>query len=291
MPNDDHVLALEIGGTHSTAAVVDLETWSVVGASHRADLDAGADAEPLLDAFVSPARSLAVPSAAMWGVAMPDPFDYRRGVALFRGVGKFESLCGVDVRSAMITRSGARDVRFGNDADAFTLGEWVRGAAAGAERCAGLTLGTGVGTGWVAAGAVVDPGDPPDGRAHRLTIGDQALEDVMSRRAVRRAYEQATGADLDVREITDRARAGEDDAVRVLAGALRGLGGALAPRFAGFGADVVVIGGSMAASWDILEPWFREGAGTLPELKLAADPEQAPLIGAAYGAAGDCLIP
>jgi glucokinase len=94
-----------------------------------------------------------------------------------------------------------------------------------------------------------------------------------------------------VQGIADRARGGEDEAVRVLADALRALGSVLGPRFARFGADVVVVGGAMSASWDLFEPWFREGAGRLPETRLAADPESAPLIGAAYGAAHNCLIP
>jgi glucokinase len=291
MPNENGVPVIEIGGTHATAAVVDVATWTVVGTAERGSLDAAADSEPLLDAFTAPTRTLATPSGALWGIAMPDPFDYRRGIALFRGVGKFECLYGVDVRSALVSRLAAREVRFGNDADAFTLGEWVSGAAHGADRCAGMTLGTGVGTGWVAAGAVVDPGDPPDGRAHRLHIGDRALEDVMSRRALRHAYTRRTGEDVDVQGIADRARGGEDEAVRVLADALRALGSVLGPRFARFGADVVVVGGAMSASWDLFEPWFREGAGRLPETRLAADPESAPLIGAAYGAAHNCLIP
>jgi glucokinase len=113
----------------------------------------------------------------------------------------------------------------------------------------------------------------------------------MSRRAVRRAYAERTGADADVREIADRARDGEDEAAGVLGDALRALGRALAPRFAAFGAEVVVIGGSMSASWDLFESWFREGAGTLPDIRLAADPHNAPLVGAAYGAAHNCLVP
>jgi glyoxylase-like metal-dependent hydrolase (beta-lactamase superfamily II) len=32
---------------------------------------------------------------------MPDPFDYERGIGLFRGVAKFEALYGVDVRAAL----------------------------------------------------------------------------------------------------------------------------------------------------------------------------------------------
>ena len=69
----------------------------------------------------------------------------------------------------------------------------------------------------------------------------------------------------------------------VLADALRALGAALAPCLRGFEADVVVVGGSMARSWDLFDGWFRDGLGGATDavIRLAADPERAALLGAA----------
>ena len=66
--------------------------------------------------------------------------------------------------------------------------------------------------------------------------------------------------------------------------ALRSMGLALAGPIHDFGADVIVVGGSMSASWDLFEPWFREGAGDIgaPPVRIATDADVAPLIGAAY---------
>ena len=279
------VPVLEVGGTHATAAVVETTTWTVDGAAHRVDIDGSGDAEDILTGFAAAAAALDVEPAAVWGVAMPDPFDYAQGIGRFHDVGKFESLDGVDVRAALLARLPGRDVVFGNDADAFTLGEWVAGAGRDHDRVMGLTLGTGVGTGWVADGTVVDPLVPPGGRAHRLVIDGSPLEDVVSRRAVRAAYRGATGdGQPDVHEIADRARHGERAAAAVLAHAFRALGRALAAPVRDFGAEVMVVGGSMAASWDLFAPWFAEGAGDvrLPRIVLADDPDAAPLVGAGY---------
>jgi glucokinase len=70
----------------------------------------------------------------------------------------------------------------------------------------------------------------------------------------------------------------------VLAHALRSLGRALAAPIHDFGADLVVVGGSMSASWELFEGWFREGAGesAVPPVRVAADTDTAPLFGAAY---------
>jgi glucokinase len=285
----DHrtVPVLDIGGTHCTAALVDAASWQVVGEHHRVDVDSRAGTEQILDAFAAAAADLAAPAGARWAVAMPDPFDYPGGIGRFHGVGKYEALDGVDVRGGLLARlpGSPADIVFANDADAFTVGEWVAGAAAGTRRAVGLTLGTGVGSGWVDSGHVVDPGSPAGGRAHRLFVDGVPLEDAMSRRAIRRAYAAATGdTDADVREISERARAGDGSAAGVLAHSLHALGRALAPVVHAFGADVVVVGGSMSGSWELFEPWFREGAGPVPvpPTPVAADPDGAPLIGAAH---------
>ena len=275
---------LDVGGTHATAAHIDPRTWRVDGEPRRADIDAHAGAAAILDAIAAPARGTKEP---VWAIAMPDPFDYDRGIGRFHGVGKFESLEGVDMRGELAERLDAdpADLHFCNDADAFTVGEWRVGAAQGADRVVGLTLGTGVGSGWVDAGRVIDPGVPKGGRAHQLQVNGAPLEESMSRRAIRRAYASLTGDHhTDVREIADRARAGEPAATEVLGHALRSMGRALAGPIHDFGADVIVVGGSMSASWALFEPWFREGAGDVPvpPVRIATDADIAPLIGAAY---------
>ena len=281
------VPVLEIGGTHVTAALVDTAAWTVLGTPVRVHVDSHAAADTVLDSFAEAGTALDAGGDAPWAVAMPDPFDYERGIGRFHGVAKFEALDGVDVRAGLSARLPCRprDLVFCNDADAFAVGEWVAGAASGTSRAVGLTLGTGVGSGWVIDGLVADPGVPPGGRAHQLQINGGPLEESMSRRAIRRAYAAATGdSGADVRDVADRARDGDPIATKVLADALHALGRALAAPLRDFGAEVVVVGGSMSRSWDLFDRWFREGAGEIgvPPVRVAADPEGAPLIGAAH---------
>jgi glucokinase len=279
------VPVLEIGGTHVTAARVDPTDWRVEQAT-RYSVDADAAADALITRFFRAGNALRAAPGAVWGVAMPDPFDYERGIGQFEGVGKFTSLRGVDVGDALRARLRGEPA-FVNDADAFLLGEWAAGAARGAGRCAGITLGTGIGSAWLVDGRVVDPGVPPGGRIHRLSIGGQPLEDVVSRRAIRRSYAAAGGdPEADVREIADAARNGNPTARRVLDAAMTALGRVVGRCTAGFRADVLVIGGSMSASWPLFEPAFRAGAigCGLPRIALATDSENSPLIGAALHA-------
>lgn len=274
---------LEVGGTHVSAALVDPSGWTV-SASTRLPLDADASDAVLLARFAQAAAAVGAPAGSPWGVAMPDPFDYERGIGQFEGVGKFAALRGVDVGSALVRSLRASRLAFLNDADAFLLGEWVSGAAVGSTRCAGITLGTGIGSAWLAGGVITDPGWPPGGRIHRTAIGGRPLEDTVSRRGIRRAFATAGGDPAaDVREIADLARAGDSRARRVCDDAFVALGRVVGGCVSAFRADVLVIGGSMSASWDVFGPAFRAGAeGTgLPEVRLAVRADDAPLLGAA----------
>lgn len=274
--------ALEIGGSHVSAALVDPSSWAV--AARREPLRPDGTAAEIIDRIVRSARELA-PGPAAWGVAVPGPFDYDRGIALFAGVGKFDALHGTDLGA--ILRGGLpgppSSVTFLNDAAAFLLGEWKAGAAAGHRRVAGITLGTGVGSAFLVDGRPVTDGPdvPPEGRADLLTWDDRPLEETVSTRAIRARY--TGGPVTGVAEIAERARAGETTARVLLTETFTVLGQVLAPWLIRFAAEVLVVGGSMAASWDLLAPPLTAGlasAGAHPQTLPAGNLRDAALIGA-----------
>ncbi|MFD3312092.1 ROK family protein [Streptomyces sp. NPDC058694] len=253
---------LEIGGTHVTAALVDLHDARVTSRT-REPLDADSDADDILAVVRHCADGLPVRSGARWGVAVPGPFDYARGIALFRGVGKFDALHGMDVRAAFLDglRQRPSDVVFLNDAHAFLTGEWSAGTVRGHRRAVGITLGTGVGSAFLADGRICDagPGVPLEGRMDLTEIDGRPLEDAVSRRAILARYADPAA---DVHDIAGRARAGEERAQRVLDNVFTALGVALGPRLVDFGATALVVGGSMARSWDLVAPALSTGLMT-----------------------------
>ena len=187
-------------------------------------------------------------------------------------------------------------MRFLNDADAFGVGEYAVGAARGHDRAVCITLGTGVGSAFLDRGRPVNAGGtvPPDGSIHLLFHAGRPLEDTVSRRAIRAAYAAAAGVPEeapDVHTIAERSREGDSVARRVLHHAFAGLGAALAPVLERFEAGILVVGGSMAGSWDIMAPAIRDGLSRVkPSLDVlpirpAERPADAALLGAAYWAA------
>ena len=222
------------------------------------------------------------------------PFDYHRGIGLFKGVGKFDALLDVNLadrlHAALPHLTG--DITFVNDADAFAVGEWRQGVTAAAARSVGITLGSGVGSSFLDNGIPVTSGPivPPHGRAHRLKIGNADLEDVVSRRAILARYlagpNVTSALGLDVHDVFNRSRGGDDWATQVLEDAFSALGGALAPWFTRFQATAVAFGGAMTGSWDLILPSLRRGlitAGAGIDIALLpwADTERSALVGAA----------
>jgi len=290
---------LEVGGTHVLASRVDTATWRMCPQSaHRLPLDGNGTADEILATLATCARKLGPMPSQTLAVAMPGPFDYGTGIGQFSGVGKFDALAGVDVGQGLRARLAQPPARvaFVNDAGAFGLGEWLAGAARGYQRAVAITLGTGVGSAFVAAGRIVSrgPSVPPDGHVYRLLVGGRPLEDTVSRRAIVAAYRSLAPAaaitGLDVREVAARALGGDENARRVFSEAFHQLGKALAPWLTRFGAQILVVGGGLTASWSLMEPPFRRGLGPMPgELVLvkSADPAAATAAGAAWHSRGE----
>lgn len=292
---------LEVGGTHATAAIVEHSNWSVLPESVlRLPLQAAGTAEELVEVMVRAVSALDHVGPAGLTVAIPGPFDYHRGVGQYRDVGKFDSLADFDLRSALAGRLGlpAGSIAFLNDADAFGIGEYALGAASGYRRAVCITLGTGVGSVFLDNGMPVTTGPavPPMGTAHRLNYRGRPLEETVSRRAIRAAYAAVVSPNskdggADVEEIASLAHGGDKAAAQVLDTAFSSLGEALGEYIHAFGAGVLVVGGSMARSWDLVAPPLRKGLvsavpglGELP-VRPARHPELAALSGAAYWSA------
>lgn len=204
---------LEIGGSHVTFAIVDLSRDARVTTMRRIELTPSSSPEETVDQILSATDPVATPPGAAWAIAIPGPFDYREGIGRFTGVGKFDELNGYDLRTALFDRlrPRPRELTFLNDADAFAVGESLSGASRGADRSVLITLGSGVGSAFVADGRIVKSGAevPPHGEAYRLRWAERPIEDSVSRRAIRARYRGLTGTDADVHEIAVRARDGE----------------------------------------------------------------------------------
>ncbi len=277
--------AVDLGGSHVTAAEIVVDGGSArVARRTSAAIDPHGTAESILDVVAGAMRAVTT-EAVPWRLAVPGPFDLERGIARYRDVGKFDDLDGVDVHAALASRlAPGSSFRFANDADAYGIGEWAFGAGRRARRMICITLGTGVGSGFVVDGDPVDDGPdvPRDGEAHFIEVDGRPIEETVSTRAVLDRYRRATGAASTVREIADRARGGEAVAADAIRIPMEALGAALHPWAERFAPDILVVGGGMAAAWDLVgEPLARSLAYPHAEVVPGALGDDAPLLGGA----------
>lgn len=257
-----YAIGVDIGGSHVCAAVVDLVTGSLCSEPVSVPVDSRAGAGAILGAWtegiVEAVRRAGIrPRCA--GLAFPGPFDYVRGISLIRGVNKFDRIYGLDISATLrdwLRGEGIDTFRFVNDASAFALGECLGGAVRHEDRVVALTLGTGVGSGFVAGHRLVESGDevPLNGWVYHLPFESGIVDDAFSTRWVCTRYLELTGLRVGgAKEVADRY--GEDPAARRL---FDEYGERLA-TFAGpvldrFRCRVLLLGGNISRAWDLFRP-------------------------------------
>ena len=269
-----YALGVDIGGSHVCSAVVDLATGQLCGELHTDKVDAAAGARTIAGAWAANIRRTAAASGIgrirCAGFAFPGPFDYERGISLIRGVRKFERIYGLDVAATLyplLRECGTEEFRYVNDAAAFALGECLGGVADGAERVVALTLGTGVGSGFVAGRRLVTSGD-----------------EVPANGWVCGRYRELTGQEISgAREAAERHA--EDPAARRLFDEYgERLAAFAAPVAERFRADMLVLGGNISRAYPLFGPAMErrlEADGHRIRIGLPARPDHAALIGAA----------
>lgn len=305
------VLALDIGGTRTKAAVI--AGGRALGLM-VADTDATEGAERFLDTLERQVRHLVRrhgPVTAI-GVSVKGIVDPATGVL----VDVNERLTGL-IGTALGAGLGAR---FGvpacvdNDARMYTLGELRRGAGRGFCNLVCLTLGTGVGVGVVQDGRLlrgprgtrgilgghvtVQVDGPP------CTCGScGCLEALVGAPAIVRQVEEQLAAgrhsilprgDFDAARVFDAAAAGDELARTAIDRFSHLLGCGIVTLINAHDTDLVLVGGGLSASAAQFLPavrgWVTERAWTYPRgrvaVRVAELGDAAALMGAAELATG-----
>ncbi|MBZ4192273.1 ROK family protein [Niabella beijingensis] len=145
-------LGVDIGGTHITASLVDLEKRIIIDDSlKREEVASTGPSDMIFDSWVdllTRVMDYAGNRVEQIGIAMPGPFDYKSGISLIKEQDKFRNLYGLNVGDILSGRLGINRERivFKNDAVCFLRGEMLAGSLKGYESAIGITLGTGLGT-------------------------------------------------------------------------------------------------------------------------------------------------
>jgi glucokinase len=287
-------IGVDIGGSHIACAAIDLLTHIIIpGSGAEAEVDNKSGAEEILDgwagAIVKSIASIDNSKLAGIGFAMPGPFDYRNGIALFERVDKYESLYGVNVSEELRKRlrlDNAVPFRYINDATAFAIAEAWIGKAGNYSRVIALTLGTGFGSAFIRDGVPVLSGYlvPEMGCVWHIAYKEGIANDYFSTPWFTRRYFEKTGVNArGVKEIAEMA--GNDDFTASLFKEYGSeMGEFLAPWIRKFDAEVIVIGGNITGAFNLFGKDLHEAIEkTNPGIKILLSDlkENAAIIGGA----------
>lgn len=180
---------------------------------------------------------------------------------------------GFDFRAAVSDAVGT-PVMLENDVNLAVLGEQWLGAGQGIDHLAFIALGTGIGAGIIANGALLrgatgaagELGYLPFGadpfEAESLRVG--AFERVTATHGIRTSYQAASGQVLDVPAIFAAAETGDIAARDVLAGVARQMARAIATLGAVMSPELVILGGSIGSRAELIEATKAELARCFP---------------------------
>ncbi len=290
-----YALGTDIGGSHITCAVIDLEKKSILKetiSTQKVNNKESADAilGNWLLAINKTIKCIDEKELAGIGFAMPGPFEYTKGIAGFTSeVDKYENLYGVNIAeffTDMLSLESTSNVRFMNDASAFAVGEAWLGKAAGVRKSVSITLGTGFGSAFIDSGLpVVDRDDVPKmGCVWHLPFSEGIGDDYFSTRWFIKRYEKGTGRQMvGVKEIAEIA-SHDSYAREVFIEYGQNLGFFLGPWLEKFNADALVIGGNVSAAYPLFGGYFEEilyGLGVKTSVYISGLMEDAALIGSA----------
>lgn len=279
------ILGVDIGGSHVTAAVVDLGANAVL--SHtltRLELNSKADLDHILDVWTNAiaqtcAKMTSVPSYL--GISMPGPLDYEKGICMINGQDKYDALFGLNIKELLAKRldMDVANIGFVNDAVAFLAGEILGGAAKMGKNVIGLTLGTGLGSAKALKNEAVSDAD-----LWKMPFKDAIAEEYLSTRWFVKHYFEKTAKKIDnVKDLSILAQNGDTAALAVFEEFGTNLGLFL-QRFIELEGDVdtVVLGGNIAKTIHFFKDQVFDvlGDGKV-EINQAILAEDAALIGAA----------
>lgn len=259
---DDLVVGIDIGGTKTAVVLVDRRNNII--ARDAVATPAGEGGEAVVARAVALTRTLLASTPGeivAVGCGAAGVIDQDTG-SIRAASSSFVGWTGYPLAAALQAALGV-PAAIVNDVNAFLLGEAAVGAAR-ADDVLGVMLGTGVGGALLLDGtlrsgphgAAGEIGHTPGFSRHRCTCGQMGhLETIASGRSIAaRFQERVGGPGITAVEVADLARAGDVDAIAVFEDAARGLTLACSTVASLLDLELVVVGGSVALSWDLLEP-------------------------------------
>ncbi|MDD7884505.1 ROK family protein [Flavivirga sp. 57AJ16] len=281
-------IGIDIGGSHITCCMYGHTNKQIIEESLvNRKVNTFGSKDEIIDGWVSAISETISKTKVSYqgiGFAMPGPFDYYNGISLIKGVDKLESLYGLNLRKEIADRFNLepQQVRFINDATAFSVAEASIGKASKYKRVVAITLGTGFGSSFLNETQPIVEGNmvPEGGVLYNKFYNGKLADEIFSTRGLVGSYKDVSGNVVkNVRELCDLINTNKKAAeVFELFGSK--LGCYIKPYLEKFGAEVLVIGGNISKAYPYFSKHLQE---IIPDIEIYVSNlgEKAAIIGGA----------
>lgn len=287
-------VGIDIGGSHISSVLVNMQDGCIIKESYaESKLNNQASANEIFQIWASTIKSSIgftdISNIKGLGFAIPGPFDYANGIALLKGVSKYESLYGLNIKdelNKLLNLPSDIPFRYINDAMSFAIGESWSGQVAQYDKVMAITLGTGFGSAFIKNGVPVIEGEsvPAMGYVYNIPYENSIADDYFSTRWFINEYETRTGVKCNgVKEIADKAQT-EEAARALFVDFGRNLAQVLAPLLSQFDAQCLLIGGNISKAYSLFGSSLQaelKAAGVDVQILLSDLMEEAAMTGSA----------
>jgi glucokinase-like ROK family protein len=281
-PSLGYVIGIDFGATHLNLLLADLSARTIEELETKFDIQAGpeagiAEADRRVHELLARA-GLSLGDILVIGMGVPGPIDVEAGMVVAPPI-----MPGWDrypIRDTLEKRWHL-PVSLNNDAELGVLGEWAAGAGRAERNLAYIKVGTGIGAGLLLEGQIYRGVTGSAGEIGHLTIDENGplctcgnhgcLEAVAGGHAIARQAQEAVRAKqrtqlasiqppetISAREVATAAQHGDLISQQILTRAGTHIGIAIAGMVNLFNPGLVIIGGGVAQTGDILLDPMRQ---------------------------------
>lgn len=295
MKEKRYSIGCDIGGSHISCAIIEVDTGVVLDSSLISIKVANSESKEVLVAAWTKAITNckeSLPNNSEFsgvGIAIPGPFDYDKGIGLFDNSNqKFVDLKDVNVKEALSESLALpqEQIQFVNDATAFSLGCFWYGSGKGSNQMVAITLGTGFGSSFISEGKAIEEGNtvPENGYLWDKPFKEGIADDYFSTRWFVNSFNEVSEEKVTgVKRIAELANSGNTEAISLFNEFGDNLAVCLARHLQKFSADVVVMGGNIAEAFELFKPNLHnelKESGLETPFKVSILKESAAMLGA-----------
>jgi len=285
------VIGIDVGGSHITSSAVDIKNLKIIPeTTYSIKIDNKAPKDIIFknwsQAINQTLKSSLITGRVKIGFAMPGPFHYKTGIAMFERNDKYESLFNISIPNELAKHINCSNIefRFLNDATAFAVGASSIGKAQNYSKLIAITLGTGFGSAYIKNGIpqIHSNNVPKGGCLWDKAYKDGIADDYFSTRWCIKRYHEISK--IKVKGVKDIANTNDENSRKVFTEFGLNMAEFMIPYLEKYEPQLIILGGNVSKASALFLPIIKNKihkSGLTIDFQISKLMEDAAVMGAA----------